>query len=917
VGAVLEILSGSGTSEELNTLKAQVETFTQAILEQYGNRCKKLRSSLLKSLSPKHTKNFYDSVWGTIEVNEGEILLIDSPLLQRLRLIKHLGLADLLYSSANHSRFSHTLGALHTADGMARQIEKELQKKGMHVDETSLQIVRLAALFHDCGHMVCSHASERFFQSNHYSEHKKIERIRKHFFGKLNIKPSLTEILSILMVQSKAVREFLSVIEDGFEPLDYNNGKQDVVIEKICCLIIGYPFSKRMFPYSQIICGQIDADKLDYLKRDSHATGVPVAVDMSRIFQKLRVVQSNEAYSMIASTEEATETVYKMAIAPAAINTIDQLVISRYMMYENIYYHPKTLIAEESLRYALEKLDQSTRGLLDNFNFILRLTDDIVVNGYFKDVVLNNDSYNVQITDEQLFNDACGILSSLNKRELFKRCIAFTSDNLTDVGYLEENFYSKIFLDQIFDDQKLFIERVVNETKEIKKTLKSVYCFNDATDILLLIAPDVSEISLNSNIAIAGKINKDRDMVFESDNWVKSRSMRKPQNYLISYSEDRYPVFIATEKVLLEHYGFLISDSVMYETEVEEKINEMKITLDKQCYYCNAFALAPNAYITRNEDRIRSLIKKWSGYERFDPDTGTRKVLNETNLKMFLKQFRRFKSQSDDFGDFINGCLDMLEQVRIVSKNDIKQTLDSAISKIIEKEHCTETDILLCNVGNLQDGSAQMVYQVNELNISRKQAWRVTSLNDLTCRLAPVVMFIEDAFFSANQILSIFETYMGTSECERRTKERHASELNDALKQQLKDSKLYFSFIFCNTEKEIFFKNEMRNLGLKNVEILSYQKFPDPYFKDNDDMKTIVRRYFEEAGKIIMPTKALFNGEFKENWNEERMEESILGYNNAQQLIVFSWNTPTYTLTPLWLRSKEWHPLFPRIDKVI
>ena len=126
MGKVLEVLTGRDSCAELDKLRKELNEFADLALHNYLNQIK--RYCLEHSLSPNNTKNFYDSVWGTIEINEGEIFVLNSPILQRLRDIKQLGLADLLYSSANHTRFSHTLGVLQTASSMWKQIERELQK---------------------------------------------------------------------------------------------------------------------------------------------------------------------------------------------------------------------------------------------------------------------------------------------------------------------------------------------------------------------------------------------------------------------------------------------------------------------------------------------------------------------------------------------------------------------------------------------------------------------------------------------------------------------------------------------------------------------------------------------------------------------------------------------------------------------
>ena len=108
MGKVLEVLTGRDSCAELDKLRKELNEFADLALHNYLNQIK--RYCLEHSLSPNNTKNFYDSVWGTIEINEGEIFVLNSPILQRLR----------------DTRFSHTLGVLQTASSMWKQIECEL-----------------------------------------------------------------------------------------------------------------------------------------------------------------------------------------------------------------------------------------------------------------------------------------------------------------------------------------------------------------------------------------------------------------------------------------------------------------------------------------------------------------------------------------------------------------------------------------------------------------------------------------------------------------------------------------------------------------------------------------------------------------------------------------------------------------------
>ena len=924
MGRVLEVIRG----EKLKSIREEIESFCDEIMGEYLQECEGTCKTIV--LSPFDTKNFYDSVWGTIEINRGEVFILDSPILQRLRYIKQLGLADLLYSSANHSRFSHTLGVVQTADVMQRQIEKELTKKNFKTDENVNQIVRLSAIFHDCGHMFCSHASERFFQKKTtYSRFKEIDSAREEFNRRLEIKPSLSEIISISIVQSPAVKKLISIVEAGLVNMDFNNGKADEVIEKICCFILGFPYSEKLLPYSQIISGQIDSDKLDYLKRDSHSTGVPSAVDMSRVFQKLRVVETKRPFSMKSTSNEDVEARYTLAIAPAAINTVDQLIVSRYMMFENVYFHQKTLTAEELLRYAMGKLDASTKGLLDNFRTILLLKDCDVIHCDFEAAVRNYVE-DFSIIDYEEFQAACSILNNLYKRKLFKRSVAFTSENMADVGHKGSDFYSRLFKTRDSAAQEKFVLEVKEKTIELKKLLlgSSPYNYNKDTDILLIIAPDISNISLNSNLAIAEKNNKYRDMEFEADNWLKSRSTRKPQNYLVTYSQDRYLVFLATEYVLLKTYGLMISDSIIYDEKDRKQIEEIRGLLAKRGFYKDAFALIPNTEINIYNRDIHQLISdKWKKYELISEDNGFAKTMDVTYLVMFLKQFYQFERELGNYDVFVRACVEMLKNVRIISKQEIFNALKKNFAEIAKREECGFDRLKVCNIGNVQDSGAQIAYQVNSINEAFRTKMRVQSLEEALkfSEENQVIVFVDDAFCTGKQIISIFETYMGIPLEDRQTKEEHVKELTDEEKEKLKKSKLYFSFIFYNKENEVAFLQRLKEIGLNNVCLLAKEEFPLGYFtdtepEDSESPKAILKQYLTMAGKMLIEQKAVDEqGNRKENRSDERMRNSTLGYENAQQLIVFAWNTPTYTLTPLWLQGKkkgyEWYPLFPRIDK--
>lgn len=152
-----------------------------------------------------------------------------------------------------------------------------------------MQIVRLAAIFHDVGHMYFSHASERYFTENtNYSRFSDIKKMIDDFSKAIDDNISLRELIGIMIVNSPSVQELLLKIAPALS-LEQTTKCIMEITESISCLMLGQANNMDLLPYHQIINGSLDADKCDYLARDSHATNVPVAVDIYRLIHKLSV----------------------------------------------------------------------------------------------------------------------------------------------------------------------------------------------------------------------------------------------------------------------------------------------------------------------------------------------------------------------------------------------------------------------------------------------------------------------------------------------------------------------------------------------------------------------------------------------------------------------------------------------------
>lgn len=242
-------------------------------------------------------KIYRDSVHNIIRLNtdtdEGKLLvrLIDTAEFQRLRRIKQLGLANFTYQGAEHSRFTHSLGALHLA---TRTLFK-LQNSYKISDEARIA-VRCAALLHDIGHGAFSHVIESVLNFHH--EDFTVEAVLSNE----------TEV-------GRTLKEF-----SGELP------------ENIADIIRG---TFRPFALSQLVSSQLDVDRMDYLLRDSLMTGAKYGIyDLEWIIKSLEIDEEND----------------RLYVSARGIYAVEDYLQARYYMFRQVYFHRTLRSAEVVLR---------------------------------------------------------------------------------------------------------------------------------------------------------------------------------------------------------------------------------------------------------------------------------------------------------------------------------------------------------------------------------------------------------------------------------------------------------------------------------------------------------------------------------------------------------------------------------------
>lgn len=279
-----------------------------------------------------------DSVYGDISLNKFEERIMDMPQFQRLRRIKQLGLIGLIYPGATHTRFEHSVGTMNLGSKLSAEL-------GLPDDD--IELIRASALLHDIGHGPFSHVSEGVLSVPH-------------------------EELTKYVVTKTSMCDLLEEKFDVNEIVDIVNGK-------------GY--------LGPIVSGELDVDRMDYLLRDSHNTGVAYGIiDYERIISNLKLEDDG------------------LILDIKGVQAAEGALVSRYFMYPSVYQHHTTRIVNSMFRRALKKvIDEDIIDENDIYKY-----DDAEIIGVFRHC------------EDEFVND---IMARLDNRQIMKRVKTIRLDN--------------------------------------------------------------------------------------------------------------------------------------------------------------------------------------------------------------------------------------------------------------------------------------------------------------------------------------------------------------------------------------------------------------------------------------------------------------------------------------------------------
>ena len=342
------------------------------------------------------TKVLKDPVHSYIHINYEVVWnCLDSKEFQRLRRIRQLGGDFQVYPTAEHSRFSHSLGVYE----IVRRMVTEIKSLSVELSEYDKICVMLAGLLHDVGHGPFSHAFE------HVTNHSHEDYTAKIILGGTELNQVLTE------VSPRLPEDIVSIIE--------HNHPNDIL--------------------NQIISGQLDADRMDYLLRDSYFSATSYGqFDLERILRTMRVRKIDENKKALV-------------VKYTGIHSVEDYIMARYQMYWQVYYHPVARSYEAvfiQLFNRLKDIFKDNKEYFSDMKVLIPFLEKNVVSveEYFK-LDENSLLYCCSLIQDKDDEIAADLARRLQNRRLFEY-VDYSEENLAQIKNMlkEQNLDEKYYL---------------------------------------------------------------------------------------------------------------------------------------------------------------------------------------------------------------------------------------------------------------------------------------------------------------------------------------------------------------------------------------------------------------------------------------------------------------------------------------
>lgn len=826
-----------------------------------------------------------DAVWGSIRLHAWEVAILDSYLLQRLRLLRQLGVVHWVYPSAGHSRLEHSLGVLHQMDALIHGLERNSGTAGRRiVDDVTAKLLRVAALMHDCGHCAMSHVPEQIIK-----ELPGVRELITYIQRKYRARkaPSPSEAFAAVFIRSPAFRDLLLLNAVG---ADFIKDVDDATSQIAGFLLGGPVIADRAF-LTLLMNGAYDADKLDYMPRDCMMAGVPCAVDVRRVIEIIRCVEvpignvpEYREYAKWAGIENHKTIRLLTLSSSGGARALDEIATTRAVLYDKIYYHHKVRALEVMVRQQLMGI--AARSVSD----WLELTDD--------DLFCGETKTNFRV---------------LRERRLLKR--AFTIVSPVDGNKEQQKGWRKLVLPE---NKRDFAVKIQDKAREIAQLLKMDTLELDAQSIAIDF-PNINKIELDQNAFVGDSIDEvgRANAVQNAQRPEAGKRAARSVMYVFAPESAVLPAFLATRELIATEYKLSIGPEAYRATRIDPEAIQMaekKLESLKYPIVSNPEATREARIVSHREMALETFLKTaWPRIEacavvfgRFQSQDSP--PISPVRIADYLRQF--------ETESLARSALRALEAIDFKDRAFFSCALASQLERILKREKVA----CVCPFGETGDSSALLAYLMADIPAHLRRPVVPLELA-LEHPDEGVILLWDDFCGLGGHSKTALKQWLNLS-AQDILKESLVRELSEERKEAFRKRKLKIVFALGMRSGLDILREFLTLHQLDNVTVTE----PHHHVPEASDIFSTERIIQDKSARDelsgFLKDKAMrgFAANLTRNnpWTQETLEKRLLGYGNGAHLLVFFYNVPTATLTSLWADGQPpstWWPLFPRRSK--
>lgn len=880
-------------------------------------------------------KSVADPILGYIHLSALEMAFIDTELFQRLRRIRQVGLAYLIYPSLGYARFEHTLGALGVLNKVLdrlKQVHSHRPTKRPDIVEKindSESALRIAVLFHDVGHCLFSHVSERVLRELP-GLNRSSQLIQSGMFGvqeersTLEVYPSSkaitseykktfrkelapAEILSIAILTSPRIQAWIDRIlfPSRVISTEYGTGapplatQTDELLRCAAFLIAGAPIDETNIFLSQLLSSALDVDKLDYMQRDAFYSGIAVGIDFVRLLDKMRVFKLNSPElpaDLIFAKKLGKGPFEVLGVSHGGQFAFEEFCLARASLYDKIYLHQKVRNVESHLATLLTPLMEQ----FDEFKMLHHWL-------YLSESIIDHDTLPIHVTqrDNELFkteNASFLRCDGFRKRILLERSFAMGIRNSLSepIMLVPDNSITLGTMIELGEHSKGFVKKIRTEASEICARIKQAL-HSDLFKDIIFDTPDHRRVSQRiQSIYVKQPTLLPLRWALPIDR-VTDYYRTRAVSYIYARPEVCAIVALATERIVFEQYGLAFEQREFLNAGTVAAINNIRAQLAETGYYDSAPGLKPKSIDLTSAAGEEAIAEIVNNLMEFTPVQGPR--VTPASITQYVMQFP---------AELHASVLELLRRVRLVRPLDI-------VKSVLKKaKETTGGRQLIAPIGNLRDSAAHLSYYMKSLPELNDAPLEIEEISDISVPQSDSIVLFDDNLNSTKQSLNIFAQWLGVKlPSEYLLKEsRHVRALS--AEARAKFLSLPITLVYgvapeWGREQLVSHLTTLCEIPKDNISVhvlneLLMRERPLSGDKPIVDNAEEVKRTFLEIGTSLLLSEL--------DDNEEAAKSKALGYAGTEALVVFPYNVPTMTLTALWCpgvyRNRPWIPLLWR-----